>query len=65
MADYTKEPEQINIDIENVGYSDETDEPEIKEEIIENTEEDEKETQKTIEGYNEVISMLGDFEDED
>ncbi len=66
MADYTKEPEQINIDIENMGYSDEETKTETDVEAINaETGENEETIQQNIEGYNEVISMLGDFEDED
>lgn len=76
-ADYTKEPEQINIDIENIKYvaNDETgpltvpDEEEIKEEVQKDDddlldEEDGKTEKETIESYNEVISMLGGYEEE-
>ena len=65
MADYTKEPDQINIDIENVGYEEE----EVKKEIPEDpeiTEGDSSDglTEEKVEKYSEVINMLGDFEDE-
>ena len=65
MADYTKEPDQINIDIENVAYEEE----EVKKEIPEDpeiTEGDSSEglTEEKVEKYSEVINMLGDFEDE-
>ncbi len=63
MADYTKEPAQINIDIENVGYEEESKENNLAE-LIENLEKNEEENKETLENYNEMISMLGDFEDE-
>ena len=73
-ADFTKEPEQINIDIENLNYSDEksgmTEELSITEELKPTdipTDEDIKdvENEEAVKKYNEVINMLGDFEDEE
>ena len=65
MADYTKEPDQINIDIENVAYAEE----EVKREIPEEPDLNEGDsaeglTEEKVEKYSEVINMLGDFEDE-
>ncbi len=65
MADYTKEPDQINIDIENIAYADEEEkkilpeDPELKE-----ADSSEGLTEEKVEKYSEVINMLGDFEDE-
>ena len=73
-ADFTKEPEQINIDIENLNYSDEksgmTEELSITEELKPTdipTDEDirDVENEEAVKKYNEVINMLGDFEDEE
>ena len=65
MADYTKEPDQINIDIENVAYAEE----EVKKVLPEDLEIKEGDssdglTEEKVEKYSEVINMLGDFEDE-
>ena len=65
MADYTKEPDQINIDIENVEYAEE----EVKKVLPEDLEIKEGDssdglTEEKVEKYSEVINMLGDFEDE-
>jgi signal transduction histidine kinase len=64
MADYTKEPDQINIDIENVYAEDE--EKKVLPEDPELTDTDSSEglTEEKVEKYSEVINMLGDFEDE-
>ena len=65
MADYTKEPDQINIDIENVAYADEEEnkilpeDPELKD-----ADSSDGLTEEKVEKYSEVINMLGDFEDE-
>ncbi len=72
MADYTKEPEQINIDIENVYDGDEVGRGETgplealepDEKIIIDAEVEEITDEEVIKNYNEVINMLGDFEDE-
>ena len=72
MADYTKEPEQINIDIENVYDGDEVGKGETgplealepDEKIIIDAEVEEITDEEVIKNYNEVINMLGDFEDE-
>ena len=66
MADYTKEPDQINIDIENISYAQEE---EINPTDSMNAELSENELNETVidekmAKYNEVINMLGDFEDE-
>lgn len=65
MADYTKEPAQINIDIGNRSYGeDEEDIADIKKVTSEPSEQTEDFNKETLENYNEVITMLGDFEDE-
>jgi len=79
MADYTKEPEQINIDIENVSYDNDennkenkvsgsnkkqNDKKSITEDLDDIEETVEKDEKQIREDYDEVISMLGDFEDE-
>ena len=65
MADYTKEPSQINIDIENRGYEDENETDAIIQTAAPETgEQNEDYNKETLENYNEVITMLGDFEDE-
>ena len=65
MADYTKEPDQINIDIENITYAEESEKPVIPEDT-ENNDSDSQDiaTEEKFEKYSEVINMLGDFEDE-
>ena len=66
MADYTKEPDQINIDIENVGYEEEGEKKEMPDnpEITEGESAEGITTEERVEKYSEVINMLGDFEDE-
>ncbi|MCR5847045.1 MAG: HAMP domain-containing histidine kinase [Lachnospiraceae bacterium] len=99
-SDYTKEPTQINIDIENMGYEDEdslnfeeasdkpsNEEPANKEETAvndykketdlekekikdsikkgESSEKEDADNSEAIQNYNEVINILGDFEDEE
>ena len=108
-SDYTKEPAQINIDIENMGYEDEeslnfeeasdkpsNEEPANKEETAvndykketavnnykketdlekekikdsikkgESSENEDADNSEAIQNYNEVINILGDFEDEE
>ena len=63
MADYTKEPDQINIDIENISYADEENDTQVIADVTEN-EQNETVNDEKMAKYNEVINMLGDFEDE-
>ncbi len=72
MADYTKEPDQINIDIENIyeenaedknGKTEELTVEDAKE-MFEDKFEDKESINKAVMNYNEVINMLGDFEEE-
>ena len=64
MADYSKEPEQINIDIENVAYEDDLESTEKTDSVDNQKETGELGNEEVAEKYNEVINMLGDFEDE-
>ena len=61
MADYTKEPDQINIDIENISYADEENDTQVIADVTEN-EQNEIVNDEKMAKYNEVINMLGDFE---
>ncbi|MBO4701534.1 MAG: HAMP domain-containing histidine kinase [Lachnospiraceae bacterium] len=64
MADYTKEPDQINIDIENVYSEDEEKKVLPEEPDIKDIDSSDNLTEEKVEKYSEVINMLGDFEDE-
>ncbi len=65
MADYTKEPDQINIDIENVAYADEEEKKILPEDPeLKDADSSDGLTEEKVEKYSEVINMLGDFEDE-
>ena len=65
MADYTKEPDQINIDIENVAYADEEEKKILPEDPeLKDSDSSDGLTEEKVEKYSEVINMLGDFEDE-
>ena len=65
MADYTKEPDQINIDIENIAYADEEEKKILPEDPeLKDAESADGLTEEKVEKYSEVIGMLGDFEDE-
>ena len=65
MADYTKEPDQINIDIENVAYADEEEKKTLPEDPeLKDADSSDGLTEEKVEKYSEVINMLGDFEDE-
>ena len=65
MADYTKEPDQINIDIENIAYADEEEKKTLPEDPeLKDAESADGLTEEKVEKYSEVIGMLGDFEDE-
>ena len=64
MPDYTKEPDQINIDIENVYSEDEEKKVLPEEPDIKDIDSSDNLTEEKVEKYSEVINMLGDFEDE-
>ena len=65
MADYTKEPDQINIDIENIAYADEEEKKILPEDPeLKDADSADGLTEEKVEKYSEVIGMLGDFEDE-
>ena len=64
MADYTKEQDQINIDIENVYSEDEEKKVLPEEPDIKDIDSSDNLTEEKVEKYSEVINMLGDFEDE-